>query len=113
MSNIKRIYTIQNKNTRFITAWEGYAIDKCWFSSVKRSFEIKLIQIDNWENSDKNLDIFFEVLNNESFDVLFVTNCYLASIQAILDIADYRFENIEDEYSYDPNYFYTFKIKVI
>ncbi len=111
MSSIKRMYTIQNKNTQFIRAWQGHAIEKRWFSVVQGSFEIKLIQIDNWKTPTKNLEVFSRILNDENFDVLCVPAGYVSSILAleenskILVMSNYQLGEIEDEYRYDSNYF--------
>ena len=70
VSEIKRIYTIQNKNTNFVRAWQGHAIEKRWFSAIKGSFLIKLIKIDNWENPKKNLEVYSTILNDKNFDTL-------------------------------------------
>ena len=111
VSEIKRIYTIQNKNTNFVRAWQGHAIERRWFSVVKGSFEIKLIQIDNWETPTKNLDIFSSILNDQNLDVLCVPAGYVNSIQALeensklIAMSDYLLEEVKDEYRFDSNYF--------
>tara|TARA_R110002049_G_scaffold125367_1_gene280969 strand:- start:8818 stop:9234 length:417 start_codon:yes stop_codon:yes gene_type:complete len=111
LSGIKRIYTIQNKNTNFIRAWQGHAIERRWFSVVRGSFEIKLIQIVNWVNPDKESKVFSKVLNDKSFDILCVPKGYVNSIQALeedsklLAMSDYLLGEIEDEYRFNPNYF--------
>jgi hypothetical protein len=65
-SGIKRIYTIENQSTNIIRAWQGHAIEKRWFTAMKGSFEIKLIQIDNWKNPDKNAEVFSVILNDKN-----------------------------------------------
>lgn len=34
-SEIKRIYTIKNKKTSFVRAWQGHAIERRWFTAIK------------------------------------------------------------------------------
>jgi len=110
-SDIKRIYIIQNISTSFVRAWQGHAIERRWFSVVKGSFEIKLIQIDNWENPEKNTEVFSTVLNDKNFDTLYVPKGYVNSIQALdedsklLAMSDYLLGEIKDEYRFDSNYF--------
>lgn len=111
MSSIKRMYFIQNSSTSFVRAWQGHAIERRWFSVVKGSFQIKLIQIDNWETPTKNLDIFSIIINDQNLDVLCVPAGYVSSIQALeensklLLMSDYRLGDIKDEYRFDSNYF--------
>ena len=110
-SDIKRIYTIENKSTSFIRAWQGHAIERRWFSAIKGSFEIKLIKIENWENPDKNTEVSSIILNDKNLDTLCVPNGYISSIQALKDnskllaMSDYLLGEIKDEYKYDQNYF--------
>jgi dTDP-4-dehydrorhamnose 3,5-epimerase-like enzyme len=110
-SDIKRIYTIENKSTSFIRAWQGHAIERRWFSAIKGSFEIKLIKIENWENPDKNTEVSSIILNDKNLDTLCVPNGYISSIQALkeesklLAMSDYLLGEIKDEYKFDVNYF--------
>ena len=111
VSEIKRIYTIQNKNTNFVRAWQGHAIEKRWFSAIKGSFLIKLIKIDNWENPKKNLEVYSTILNDKNFDTLCVPKGYVNSIQALeeesklMTMSDYLLGEVKDEYRFDSNYF--------
>ena len=111
VSAIKRIYTIQNENTSIIRAWQGHKIEKRWFTAIKGSFEIKLIKIDNWENPDKNAEVFSIILNDKNLDTLAIPNGYLNSIQALeensklLAMSDYQLGEINDEYKFESNYF--------
>ena len=111
VSEIKRIYTIQNKNTNFVRAWQGHAIERRWFSAIKGSFLIKLIKIDNWENPKKNLEVYSTILNDKNFDTLCVPKGYVNSIQALeeesklMAMSDYLLGEVKDEYRFDSNYF--------
>ena len=110
-SDIKRIYIIQNISTSSVRAWQGHAIERRWFSVVKGSFEIKLIQIDNWENPEKNTGVFSIILNDKNFDTLCVPRGYVNSIQALEEnsklvaMSDYILGEVKDEYRFDSNYF--------
>ena len=110
-SDIKRLYTIENKSTSFIRAWQGHAIERRWFSAIKGSFEIKLIKIENWENPDKKAKVSSIILNDKNLDTLCVPNGYVSSIQALKDnskllaMSDYLLGEIKDEYKFDANYF--------
>ena len=110
-SDIKRIYTIANKDQDFIRAWTGHKVERRWFSAIAGSFQIKLIQIDNWENPTKNLPQLQFTLSSGSLDVLAIPSGYVSSIQAIeensklLVMADYVLGEIKDEYRIDKTYF--------
>jgi dTDP-4-dehydrorhamnose 3,5-epimerase-like enzyme len=110
-SDIKRIYTIENESTNIIRAWQGHKIESRWFSAIKGSFEIKIIKIKNWENPDKNAEVFSIILNDKNLNTLCVPNGYLNSIQALeensklLAMSDYKLGEINDEYKFDLNYF--------
>ena len=108
---VKRIYTIENASTDFIRGWQGHAVEKRWFSVIQGKFEIRLIQIENWEEPDKNAVVYTYILNADQLDVLFVPNGYVSSIQAMQDnskllaMSDYILGEIQDEYRFDKSYF--------
>lgn len=108
---VKRIYFIENKDTEFVRAWQGHRIEQRWFSAVQGSFEIKLIEVDDWENPSKNLIVHTFILNAIKLDVLHIPQGYISSIQALesdaklLVMADYSLGEIKDEYRYDADIF--------
>jgi len=109
--NIKRIYTIENKDTHFIRGWQGHKIEQRWFSAIAGSFHIQLIEIDNWENPATNLKPYSFTITKDNLDVLHVPQGFVSSIQAVevgsklLVMADYLLGEIEDEYRYLIDYF--------
>lgn len=111
LSRVKRIYTIENWNTETIRGWQGHKIERRWFSAIQGSFEIRLIQIDNWENPSRNCKMFIFELKGEELDVVNVPKGYVSSIQALqpnsklLVMADYFLGEVKDEYRFDLNYF--------
>ena len=110
-SDVKRIYTITNKDQDFIRAWQGHKIERRWFSAIGGAFQIKLIQIDNWESPSQNLPQLQFSLSSESLDVLLVPSGYVTSIQAseenskLLLMADYMLGDVKDEFRFDKTYF--------
>lgn len=110
-SEIKRIYTIENESTNFIRAWQGHAIERRWFSAIQGSFKIQLIQINHWENPNKNAEVFSYILKEENLDILCVPKGYVNSIQALeeksklLAMGDYLLGEVKDEYRYPVDYF--------
>jgi dTDP-4-dehydrorhamnose 3,5-epimerase-like enzyme len=110
-SEIKRVYVIENVTTDIIRAWQGHKIEQRWFSSIKGSFKIGLIKIDNWENPSKDLEMHLFKVNADTLEVLHVPQGYVSSIQSLqegsklLVMADYLLGEIKDEYRYDMDYF--------
>lgn len=108
---VKRIYIIENAAINFERRWQGHRIEQRWFTTISGIFIIRLIKIDNWESPSKELDkITFEI-SDENADVLHVPAGYVSSIQGLtnksklLVMADYRLNEINDEYKFSPDYF--------
>lgn len=110
-TEVKRIYIIENKDTEFVRAWQGHKIEQRWFSAVQGSFEIKLIEVDDWENPSKNSIIYSFILKANQLDVLHVPKGYISSIQGLepnsklMLLADYLLGEVKDEYRFDADYF--------
>ena len=110
-ARVKRIYTIENKETDFVRAWQGHKIEQRWFSAMIGSFELKLIAIDNWESPSRNLTQHTFELSEESLDILWIPAGYVSSILSLevssklLVMADYALGEVNDEYRYDSEYF--------
>jgi len=111
ISAIKRMYVLENESTDFIRAWQGHKIEQRWFSVMKGSFRIQLIEIDNWDSPSKELDRFSFIVNAEKLDVLHVPSGYVSSIQSLeqgsklLVLSDYLLGEVKDEYRFDVDYF--------
>ena len=108
---VKRIYFIENKDTKTVRAWQGHKIEQRWFSAVQGSFEIKLIEVDDWITPSKNNTIHSFILKANQLDVLHVPKGYISSIQALelnsklMLMADYLLGEVKDEYRFDADYF--------
>lgn len=111
LTDVKRIYTIENWSTETIRGWQGHKVERRWFSAVSGSFKIELIAIDNWENPAKDSKLYpFELLSDK-LDVLFVPKGYISKIQALkpdsnlLVMADYLIGKVKDEFRFEIDYF--------
>lgn len=110
-SSIKRIYIIENKDLSIERAWQGHRIEQRWFSAIKGSFLIKLIQIDNWENPNPESTILEFEINDQNLEILHIPSGYVSSIKATTDdarllvMADYLLGEIKDEYRFPLDYF--------
>ncbi|MEM0519052.1 sugar epimerase [Aequorivita flava] len=111
LSEVKRIYTIENWSTETIRGWQGHKIERRWFSVVSGSFKIELIAIDKWENPAKDCKLFSFELLADKLDVLCVSKGYVSKIQALernsklLVMADYLIGEVKDEYRFEIDYF--------
>ena len=110
-SLIKRIYTIENHSVDFIRGWQGHKIEQRWFAAMSGSFEIRLIEVDNFENPSNNLPQNKYELTTDSLDFLHVPAGYITAIQALeensklLVLADYGIGEVQDEYRFPLDYF--------
>lgn len=110
-TEVKRIYIIENKDTSLIRGWQGHKIEQRWFSALSGNFEIKLIEIDDWQNPSKELKPYVFLLDSNNLKVLHIPAGYVSSIKALDDnskllvMADYKIGEIQDEYRYDINHF--------
>jgi len=113
VSEIKRVYFIENIDVSIIRAWQGHKIEQRWFSAVRGSFKIQLIAVDNWEKPSIDLVPFTFILNSDTLDVLHIPAGYISSIQAIdekskiMVMTNYLMGEIKDEYRFDVDYFIT------
>ena len=110
-SSIKRIYIIENKDLSIERAWQGHRIEQRWFSAIKGSFLIKLIQIDNWENPNPESTVLEFEINDQNLEILHIPSGNISSIKATTDdarllvMADYLLGEIKDEYRFPLDYF--------
>ncbi len=110
-SSIKRIYIIENKDLSIERAWQGHRIEQRWFSAIKGSFLIKLIQIDNWENPNPESTVLEFEINDQNLEISHIPSGYISSIKATTDdarllvMADYLLGEIKDEYRFPLDYF--------
>lgn len=108
---IKRIYVIENQTTDFVRGWRGHQIEQRWFSVLKGSFKIELIAIDDWQQPSKELKRDSSFIYAATMDVLHIPAGFVSSIQSLdeesrlLVMADYSFKALEDDYSFETDYF--------
>ncbi|MCX8523541.1 WxcM-like domain-containing protein [Chryseobacterium formosus] len=110
-SKIKRLYTIENHSTDFIRGWQGHKIEQRWYSCFKGSFEIAVIEVDDFTNPSKDLTILKYLLIDEVLTYLYIPAGCITAIQSksegskLLVLADYSLGEIADEYRYSLKYF--------
>ncbi|MGK6342941.1 WxcM-like domain-containing protein [Chryseobacterium sp. DT-3] len=108
-SEIKKIYIIENLDISIIRAWQGHKIEQRWFLAAGGSFEIKTVEIDDWENPSHDLSIKIFQLKSSEFSLLKVPPGFATSIQALeensklLVMSDYKQDEVEDNYKFNQN----------
>ena len=110
-SQIKRIYTIENHSTEFIRGWQGHKIEQRWFACVKGSFEISIIQVDDFDFPSKGLSVSIYRLDDNALTYLHIPSGFVTAIQSkeekskLLVMSDYGMGDTNDEYRYSLDYF--------
>lgn len=105
------MYVIENESPDFKRGWQGHKIEQRWFSAITGSFEIQLINVDDWSNPDSNLKPYVFFLSSENLDILHIPQGYISCIQSkdenakLLVMSDYLLGEINDEYKYPLEHF--------
>lgn len=113
-SQVKRIYTIENLSNNFIRGWQGHKVEQRWFACMQGSFEISVIEVDDFENPLKDLTITKYLLTDEVLTYLHIPSGCITAIQSkennskLLVLADYGLGEINDEYRFPIDYFKKF-----
>lgn len=112
MSLVKRFYIITNIDMELVRGWRAHRIEQRWFYVLSGSFAINIIEIDNWENTSRNLPSEKVLLKSNDHKVLHLTNGYATAFQAmepnseILVFSDYGIDHaVNDDYTYPLDYF--------
>lgn len=100
---VKRVYTMENKNIDFKRGWQGHKIEQRWLSAMLGSFKITIVSIDFFNSKDSQNEPLEFLLNSEEMDILHVPPGYLSCIQSLeqksklLLMSDYMLGEINDE----------------
>ena len=110
MSPIKRVYFTTHFDIEVIRAWQGHTIESRWFRCVNGGFNVKLVEIDNWENPSDDLKVFKYELTAEKQEILYIPNGYVNGFKALkadsklMIMSNYGFNEIEnDQIRFDQN----------
>ena len=110
MSQIKRVYFTTHFDSEVIRAWQGHTIESRWFCTVKGSFQVKLIEIDNWKNPSDELKVLEYKLTTEKQEILYIPNGFVNGFKALevnsklMIMSNYKLNEIEnDQIRFDQN----------
>lgn len=112
LSEIKRMYLIENDHQSPKRGWQGHAIEKRWYFCATGKFKIWVIKVDNWENPSKDLIKTEHILDSDNgLNLLYIDPGHITLIESlILDsklvvFSNYKLGEINDEYRYSIEYF--------
>ncbi|MDC3388473.1 WxcM-like domain-containing protein [Flavobacteriaceae bacterium] len=110
MSPVKRVYFTTNLDTNTIRAWQGHIVESRWFVCVSGSFNVKLIEIDDWKNPSEDLKVYEYELSANKQEVLYIPNGFVNGFRALeanaklMVMSDYRLNVVEnDQRRFDQN----------
>ncbi len=108
---IKRFYTITHPDTSVIRAWQGHKRETKHFFVTKGSFLINWIEIDNWDNPSKNLNVNSKILKESESELLIVPPGHANGFKALepdstmMVFSDMLLEESErDDYRFPTEY---------
>lgn len=111
MLPIKRFYTLVHPDTSVIRAWQGHKIEQKWFFVLVGSFNIKLVQPDDWLNPSFDLRIHSFNLSENQPAILHVPNGFVTGFKAatpgskMMVYSDLTLqESKNDDYRFDASY---------
>ncbi|RKD20434.1 hypothetical protein BCY91_02120 [Pelobium manganitolerans] len=116
MAEVKRFYKISHPDTTVVRAWRAHKIEQRWFHATQGAFEIKLVEIDNWDNPNPHLKQHHFDLSAKENTVLHVPKGYASSLRALepnstlLIFADSKIDEVvKDDYLFATDYFIELK----
>ena len=111
LSQVRRIYFIENKDSTVIRGWQGHKVEQRWFAAAAGEVRIRVVEIDRWEEPSKNCKMQEFLLSSNDLDVLHVPAgcCTFITSETesakLLVMADYLVGEIKDEYRFPSDYF--------
>ena len=83
LSKIKRMYFTTNAEVGFFRGWQGHKIESRWFFCIKGRFEVKLVEIDDWDNPSAILEPKVYILEEKKPQVLYIPNGYINGFSSL------------------------------
>lgn len=110
LAPVKRFYTIANKSTTLVRAWQGHKIEAKYLFAVNGSFLVAAVQLNDLKNPSPDLIAQRFVLKADTPQILFIPAGYANGVRALSDrnllmvfsTLDLQ-ESINDTYRYPKN----------
>ena len=113
LDEVRRFYLIEHADIHIVRAWQGHKKEQKWFYVVSGSFNMVVVQPDNWENPLTDLDVQEFVLSSNSTGVLHIPGGYANGFKAlepnskIIVFSDFAMEqSSNDNYRFDQSFWY-------
>lgn len=107
---VKRYYIIEHIDINVVRAWQGHRKEQKWFQVITGSFQIALVQPDNWENPSEDLKVKKYVLNANNNQVLYIPGNFANGFKAVEEnskmivFSDFSIEeSANDNFRFDNN----------
>ena len=111
LKEIKRFYTIEHPDTVVVRAWQAHKAEQKWFFVSAGSFEIRLVQIDDWENPSKQPEVASYILSGDDPRVLHVPAGFANGMRALTEHSKllifsdlHKDDSMADNTRFDKNY---------
>lgn len=112
LSEVKRMYVIQNSIDHTKRGWQGHSIEKRWYICLNGKFKITVRKIDNWENPSQDLPKSEYILEgNSELNVLFIEPGNITLIETLIEgskllvYSNYKLGEVNDEYRFAIEHF--------
>ena len=109
--NVKRFYAVENHKQGFIRAWHGHKNEGKYVLLAKGSALVCAVEIDNWENPSKNLEVHRFVLSDKNPSVLFIPKGYANGFMSLSEDTKLIFfststleESLGDDFRFESRY---------
>jgi dTDP-4-dehydrorhamnose 3,5-epimerase len=110
LSKIKRMYFTTNAEVGFFRGWQGHKIESRWFFCVRGRFEIKLVEIDDWENPSNNLKTKIYILEEVKPKILCIPKGFVNGFKSLeknsklMVLSNFKLgENPNDDVRFESN----------
>lgn len=115
---VKRFYEVENHKAGFIRAWHGHKKEAKYVLAVKGSALLCAVQIDDWENPSKNLDVKKFVLSEKTPSVLYIPAGYANGFMSLTNDTKLMFfstsvleDSLNDDFRFDSKYWNPWEIE--
>jgi len=111
MKDVKRFYTVTNHKRGFIRAWHAHKKEAKYVTVVSGAALVATVQIDNWRNPSRELNVHQYVLSAVKPSVLYIPQGYANGFMTLQEGAKLVFfststleQSHGDDYRYDAHY---------
>ena len=115
--NIKRFYIVQNFSKNFVRAWHGHLKEEKYITSIKGSFQISAVKIDNIKLPNKKNKVYNFFINENDNKFVHIPKGYANGMMSLEENSRVLIfsssslkESLKDDYRYNSHYWNPWKI---